>query len=424
MDTFVIIGDRPLKGEVSAGGAKNAAFALMAASLLTDKECEISNLPLIEDIFRMLEILKSMGVKVDWKGERTVILNAKGADPSKIDEKKVSLFRGSVLLMGSLLARFGKVEIPKPGGCIIGARPIDTHLDAFRQMGAEVSEGKKITITSKKKAGDALVILNEFSVTATENVLLFSALRKGKTTIKTADIDYQVQELVNFLKKMGVRIDGAGSHTLIVHGSEKLKGASQKLIFDPIEAGTFILAAAATRSRISVKNAEISFLELPLKKLKDFGITFEISLEQKGRGTVTIFPWKSLKIDKVQSLPFPGIPSDLQSCFGVLATRSKGPTLIHDPLYESRLKYLEELTKMGAEIYFADPHRAIINGPTQLFGAEIKSLDLRGGASLILAGLMAKGKTTLGNVYQIDRGYEKIDEKLRNLGADIKRIKE
>ena len=152
MDTFVIIGDRPLKGEVSAGGAKNAAFALMAASLLTDKECEISNLPLIEDIFRMLEILKSMGVKVDWKGERTVILNAKGTDPSKIDEKKVSLFRGSVLLMGSLLARFGKVEMPKPGGCIIGARPIDTHLDAFRQMGAEVSEGKKITITSKKKA--------------------------------------------------------------------------------------------------------------------------------------------------------------------------------------------------------------------------------------------------------------------------------
>lgn len=421
---FIIRGGRPLQGVVKVGGAKNAAFPVLAATLLTDQECQISNLPLIEDVFRMLEILKSMGAEVSWQQDRTIKIKTKDVDPSKIKEDLVLLLRGSVLLLGPLLARFGRVRIPQPGGCIIGVRPIDTHLDAFRQLGIKTELGDKhFELTLNRFSNNQTVILNEFSVTATENIILFASLNPGKTVIKTADIDYQVQELAKFLREMGVKIKGIGTHTLTVEGSKKLKGVKHGLIYDPIEAGTFILTAAATRGKVLVRNVELPFLEFPLKKIKDFGVPFEIIHQRGRRGSVKISPWKSLRMDKIQSLPYPGIPSDLQSAFGVLATQAKGSTLIHDPLYEGRLKYLEELTKMGAEIYFADPHRAVVNGPTQLYGQDIKSLDLRGGAALIIAGLVAKGKTTIGNIYQIDRGYEKIEERLQKLGADIKRVK-
>jgi UDP-N-acetylglucosamine 1-carboxyvinyltransferase len=424
MDQFVITGGKTLSGEIEAGGAKNAAFPLLAASLLTSEECRISNIPLIEDVFRMVEIMESIGVKAEWIEKKTLKIKADEMDPSKIREKLVLLLRGSVLLLGPLLARFGEVSLPKPGGCIIGVRPIDTHLDAFEQVGAkaEVFE-KKIRLSLKKKPVKTTVILNEFSVTATENIMLFAALNPGKIIVKTADCDYQVQELARFLKKMGVKIQGIGTHVLTIEGVRKLKGARHKLMYDPIEAGTFILAAAVTRGEILVKNVELPFLEFPLKKIRDFKIPIKIFPQKDNLASVKIFPWKSLKIDKIQSLPYPGIPSDLQSAFGVLATQAKGSTLIHDPLYEGRLRYLEDLTRMGAEIYFADPHRAIINGPTLLYGREIKSADLRGGAALVIAALAARGKTTIGNIYQIDRGYEKIDEKFQKIGADIKRIK-
>lgn len=263
------------------------------------------------------------------------------------------------------------------------------------------------------------MVLNEFSVTATENLMLLSSALAGKTRLKIADGDYQVRELAKMLEKMGAKIKGAGTHEIMIEGAVKLKGVKHDLIYDPVEAGTFILIAAATCGNVLVKNVEIDFLELPLKKLKDFGVPFQII----GKKSVRVLPWHHLKIDKIQSLPYPGIPSDLQSAFGVLATQSPGSTLIHDPLYEGRLKYLEELNKMGAEIYFADPHRAIINGPTKLYGRELNTFDLRGGAALIIAGLIAKGKTIINNIYQVDRGYEKIEERLQGLGANIKRVK-
>jgi len=433
-EKFVIRGGKPLRGEVEARGAKNAAFSVLAAALLTDEECEISNLPLIEDVFRMLEILKSIGVEVNFIGKRAVRVRAKYIDPHKIRKDLVLLFRGSILLLGPLLARFGKVELPQPGGCVIGARPIDVHLDGFSQFGAKINfddnrcklESGKFPVfklrLNKLPDFNLDVILDEFSVTATENMMLFSSLIPVKTVIKTADCDYQAQELARFLKKMGVRIKGEGTHNLTIEGARKLKGARHRLMSDPIEAGTFILAAAATRGKALVKNVELPFLEFPLKKLRSFGVPLEIISQKGKKGEVKVFPWKVLKIDKIQSLPYPGIPSDLQTSFGVLATQAKGPTLIHDPLYEGRLKYLEELSKMGAEIYFADPHRALINGPTSLYGQEIKSLDLRGGAALIIAGCVAKGKTTIGNIYQVDRGYERIEKRLQKLGADIERI--
>ncbi len=423
---FIINGGKRLKGEIEARGAKNSAFSILAAALLTDKECVVSNLPLIEDLFRMIEIMKSMDVDIDWLGKRTIRINAKNLDPSKVKKDLVLLFRGSILLYGSLLARFGKVKLPCPGGCIIGARPITTHLDAFSQLGIQIipcDNSFELRISSNEvRPRQSNVILNEFSVTATENIMLFASLLPQTTVIKIADSDYQVQELAKFLNKLGVEIKGVGAHTITITGKKKLKGAKHHLIYDPIEAGTFILMAAASKANVLIKNIEFPFLEFPLKKLRDFGVSYEVAEKSPGRGSIKILPWKTLKIDKIQSLPYPGIPSDLQSAFGVLATQADGPTLIHDPLYEGRLKYLEELNKMGAKIIFADPHRAVIDGPTRLFGTELGSFDLRGGAALIIAALIAKGQSVINNIYQVDRGYERIEERLQKIGADIRRI--
>lgn len=421
-EKFIINGGHSLKGEIEARGSKNAAFGVLAATLLTDKECIIKNIPLIEDIYRMLELLESMGVKVEWLEERTLKINAKNLSVKNIRKDLVLKFRGSVLLFGPLLARFGEVSLPHPGGCIIGVRPISTHLDAFAQMGVNIKPEKDCFTLSldKSKRQDRVVILNEFSVTATENLLLLASVLKGKTQIRIADMDYQVQELSRFLKKMGVKIKGAGTHYIEIEGVQKLGGVEKhNLIYDPIEAGTFILAAAAARGNVVVKNIEYDFLEFPIKKLRDFGVPIEII----NKKTLRVKPWKSLKIDKLQSLPFPGMPSDLLSAFGVLATQAQGSTLFHDPMYNGRLKYMEGLTKMGAEIYFADPHRAIINGPSILYGTDVGSFDLRGGAALIMAGIIASGKTTISNIYQVDRGYERIEERLQNLGSDIQRVK-
>ena len=417
-EKFVIYGGKQLKGEIEAKGSKNSAFPILAATLLTDDVCRISNIPLIEDVFRMVEILRSMGSDISWEDQRTLKISNANISQSKIREDLVGWLRGSVLFIGPLLARFGKIDFPPPGGCVIGARPIDTHLDGFAQLGVRISkrEGKYLMDINKQLGGQ--VVLNEISVTATENIMLFAALTPQKTVIKVADQDYQVQELIQFLQKMGVGIRTTAPHVFEITGSETLKGADHILSPDPIEAGTFIAMAAVGGGEVLVKNVATSFLEIELKKLKNFGVRLEIV----NNNEVKISPGKTLKIDVLQSLPYPGFHSDLLSAFGVLATQSAGSTLIHDPLYEGRLKYLEELNKMGAEIYFADPHRAIVNGPTQLYGRELKSLDLRGGAALVIAGLIAEGQTTIDNIYQIDRGYEKIEERLQKLGADIKRV--
>jgi UDP-N-acetylglucosamine 1-carboxyvinyltransferase len=423
-EQFIINGGKRLRGTIEARGAKNACFPILAATLLTDEECLIENIPLIEDVFLLLEILESLGKEISWIGKRAIKIKEKTApEPDKIREDLVTKFRGSVLLFGPLLARCGKVKFPQPGGCLIGARPISTHLDAFSQLGVNVKvkeseKGEYFNLEINEKPKDR-VILNEFSVTATENVLSFASRFNQKTVIKIADCDYEIQDLIRFLEKMGAKVETKGPHIFVITGKKKLSGAKHKLINDPIEAGTFILMAAATRSELTVKNVEIPFLELVLKRLRDFGLPLEI----KDQGIVKIKPWVSLRMEKVQALPFPGIPTDLLPLFGVLATQTEGTTLLHDPLYEGRLRYLDELNKMGAQIIFADPHRAIVNGPTELRGVVVNSPDLRGGASLIVGALIAKGQTTINNIYQIDRGYERIEERLEKIGAKIKRIK-
>jgi len=420
IDKFIIKGGKPLKGEIDVGGAKNATFPILAATLLTKDPCIISNVPLIEDVYKFIDILQAMGADIEWLDKRKVKIQCKNIDVKKLPNEIIKHFRGSVLLWGGLLARFGSFKTASPGGCIIGARPLDTHFDAFLQMGVDVKKsGKFYSFIKNKKNINGEVVLEEFSVTATENVLLFAASLESKTVLKIADQDYQVQELAKVLNKMGAKIKISGAHIFEVQGSENLKGFTHEIVSDPIEAGTFILLALATKGEILVKNVDTEHLTLFFKKLKKLGANIEFP---DLRSVKVLFSPK-FTIDKIQSMPHPGISTDLLPLFGVLATQTKGATLIHDPLYEGRLKYLEELNKMGADIIFCDPHRAIINGPTHLRGIEVPSLDLRAGAALIIAGLIAQGVTTINNAYQVDRGYEKIEERLQKLGADIKRVK-
>ena len=274
-EKFLIRGGKPLKGVVEVMGAKNVTFPLLAATLLTKEPCQVSNLPLIEDVFKMLKILERMGAKIKWLGERQIEIKCSDVDPSLIPYDVISFFRGSILFLGPLLARFGKIKFPPPGGCVIGARPIDTHLDAFSQSGVKISiKNNFYYFEGKLKPQE--VILNEFSVTATENILLSSSLVSGETTIKIADQDYQVQELIKVLKRMGVKIKGLGTHTLKIIGQKRLKGFKYSVIPDPLEAGTFIVATLATKGEVLIKNAELQFLELFLKRLKDFGAKFDI----------------------------------------------------------------------------------------------------------------------------------------------------
>jgi UDP-N-acetylglucosamine 1-carboxyvinyltransferase len=421
-DKFVIKGGKPLKGEIEVGGSKNAAFPILAASLLTKEPCVIGNIPLIEDVFKMIDILQAMGADIEWLDKRKIKIQCKNVDIKKLPHEIISHFRGSVLLWGPFLARFNDFQTKSPGGCIIGARPLDTHFDAFSQMGVSVNQKGKFYKFEKEKTSSIKdgqeVVLDEFSVTATENVLLFASSLENKIILEIADQDYQVQELVKVLNKMGAKIKFSGPHIFEINGNRNLKGFSHELVADPIEAGTFIVAALATKGGVLIKNVELCYLTLFLKKMKNFGANFEFP----DKHSVKVLYSPKLKIDKIQSMPHPGISTDLLPLFGVLATQTKGATLIHDPLYEGRLKYLEELNKMGADIIFCDPHRAIVNGPTHLNGIEVPSLDLRSGAALIIAGLIAQGTTIINNAYQVDRGYEKIEERLQKLGADIRRI--
>lgn len=424
-EKFVIKGGKKLNGTIEVMGAKNSALSILAATILTKEPCVIGNMPLIEDVSKLIKVLEKMGAKIEWLDKRKIRIQCDNIDIKKIPNDLLGHFRGAVLLWGSLLAKFDNFKLKTPGGCIIGARPLDTHVDAFLQMGVEAKEKNKFYFFKKDlkffgSKQDQEIVLDEFSVTATENVFLLASSQNRRTILKIADDDYEVQELAKVLNQMGANIKDIGSHIFEIQGTLKLKGFNHNLIGDPIEAGTFVVAALATKGNVLIKNVERNYLSLFFKKMKKFGANIEFP----DKKSVRVLPSSNLLIDKIQSMPYPGIPTDLQPELGVLATQTKGATLIHDPLYEGRLKYLEELNKMGADIIFCDPHRAIVTGPTHLRGIEVPSLDLRAGAAFIIAGLIAQKTTIINNIYQVDRGYEKIEERLQKLGADIKRIKE
>ena len=418
-DKFLVQGGKKLEGEVEISGYKNSAGACLAASLLTGEEVILDNLPLVEDIFTIIEVLRGMGAKIDWLDERKIRISAKDLDPEKIDFEKIGKTRLSVLLIGPLLVRFKKFKISHPGGDRIGLRPITAHLEALKELGAKIeNEGNFYFFDGENLRGNE-IILKEFSVTATENVMLSAILTPGKTIIKGAAAEPQVQDLGFLLQKMGARIAGLGTHTILILGVEKLKGCPHQIIPDLLEAGTFITIGAVTPGEILIKNVIPEHLDLFLDKLKEIGVKFE-----KGKDFVRVGDFeKKFQATRVQALPYPGFQTDLLPIIVPLLTQANGKSLIHDPLYENRFNYIQELKKMGADIEIVDPHRVFVYGKTPLFGRKIESWDIRAGASLIIAALLAKGETEIEGVYQIDRGYEKIDRKLQKLGADIKRIR-
>lgn len=427
MEYFEIIGGKKLKGSIDVKGSKNATTPILAACLLTREKCTISNIPLIEDVFRMIEIIESLGAEVSWKGKRKIEIKSENINASKLDLVAVKRLRSSILLLGALSGRMDNFRIPYPGGCVIGARPLDTHFDALSKMGVKTIE-KEIEINGKKGGcyfvdasgrKNTDIVLKEFSVTGTENAMMLAASIPGKTTIKIAAAEPHVEDLANFLVKMGAKIKGIGTHTLEIRGIKKLRGAQHSIIPDANEAATFLIMGVATKSPIIVKNARKDNLDLVLEKLREFGADFKI-----GKDQIQVIPPKKIKaVLKVDTRPYPGIPTDVQAPFGVLATQADGETFIHDSLYEGRFNYISEIEKMGSKAKVLDVHRAIIEGPTKLKGKVITSFDLRAGASLIIAALVAEGKTVIKEIYQVDRGYERIEERLSALGAEIRRVK-
>lgn len=406
-----------LEGDIRVYGMKNAATPIIAAALLVEEECVIGNVPRLSDVGKMLDILRSLGAAVEWSGDHELTINARDADIGRLDAKTVKSMRSSILFMGPLLARFHELRIPEPGGCIIGNRPVDTHLAALEAIGARISrENGEFFLKSDGLVGTT-VILPEFSVTATENLIMASVLARGRTVIKLAAMEPHVQDLVKFLVSAGARIHESGTHTLVIDGVSGLHGTSHEVIPDQIEVGTFAALGAVTKGTLRITGVMAEHLDIVLVKLRAAGADFLLEGD-----TLTMRPPFSLKSFKLQTMPYPGFPTDLQAPFGVLATQCKGTTLIHDPLYEGRLGYINELIKMGANAVICDPHRVLISGPTPLYGQEISGLDLRAGATLVIAGLVAEGETVLKGAEILDRGYESIDERLKAVGADIARV--
>ena len=422
---FIINGGRVLEGAISVLGSKNAATPIISATILTKRPCIIGNVPRIGDVTTLLSILESMGSEISWLDSTTLRIVNRDIDPSKIDVHLVRRIRSSILLVGPILARFGSFAIGTPGGCHIGVRPLDAHLEAFKSLGVKITYDETRGIyhmrrETNKRAEN--VILKEFSVTATENLLMLGAVMPS-LEVELAAAEPHVQDLGNFLKVLGVQIDGLGTHWLKIRGSKKITGGKREvrysIISDPIEAGTFMVLGALTGKKLILERAPLKYLTAPIYKIKEFGVNLEI----KNGNIIVDRNISKLRGTKIQTLPYPGFPTDLQAPFGVLATQSKGETLIFDTLYEGRLRYIKELVKMGARAKILDPHRALISGRTPLRGAVIRSLDLRAGATLVIAALLAKGKSILHDAEQIDRGYGMLEERLRLLGADIKRIK-
>jgi len=415
---MVIRGGKPLEGDIKVGGMKNAATPVIAATLLVRDACVIENVPRLSDVERMLDILRSLGAAVEWSGDNELSIDTSAADIGSLDAQAVKSMRSSILLMGPLLARFNEATIPEPGGCIIGNRPIDDHLRVLEGLNAEIkiNDDGTLTLTTSGLVGSS-DILPVFSVTATENALMAAVTAEGTTVMRLAAAEPHVQNLCEFLNAAGAKISGLGTHTLTVQGVKELHGVRHRIIPDQIEVGTFAVLGALTKGTLNIRGVVSEHLDIILLQLKRCGISFEL----KG-DTLIMGAASQLHAFKLQTLPYPGFPTDLQAPFGVLATQCSGTSLIHDPMYEGRLGYINELSKMGANATICDPHRVVITGPTPLYGKEIRGLDLRAGATLVIAGLVATGETVLHNCTVIDRGYERIDERLRAVGGDLKRI--
>lgn len=431
MSKFIIQGGNTLKGNIKVAGFKNAATPILAASVLTREEITLHNVPVIEDVKKMIQILVSMGSKIVWTDSNSLKIDNSDLDPERMDMKLISAIRSSILLMGSLVGRFGKIKTKAPGGCQIGNRSMDTHFKAFENLGVEITSDDEYYYLEKKEDTNKEIVMGEFSVTGTENIILAAALNKGDISINIAAADPSVQDLCWFLEKLGVEIEGIGTHNLKIKGASNLHGTEYYIMPDPIETGTFLSLAGTTRSKITIENTAPQFIKLELEKFKEVGLKIDIEYSELKvndnyqLANIIVDGKVELKsINKLHDMPYPGFSADMMQPFAVLMTQAKGTSLIHDWMYDARLKYVAELKKMGANIVVSDPHRVVIIGPSPLFGKEIYSFDLRAGATLIIAALAARGKSVIDNIYQVDRGYETLDIRLSKIGAKIERISE
>ncbi|AIH04417.1 MULTISPECIES: UDP-N-acetylglucosamine 1-carboxyvinyltransferase [Thermodesulfobacterium] len=411
---YVIKGGYPLKGVVEVSGAKNAALPAIAATLLAPGEYRLKRVPKVRDVFCMLKILEFLGAT--WSFEKdALIINTSGINKTSVPYELATQIRASVLFLGALLGAKGEAEVPLPGGCAIGKRPIDLHLKGMEKLGAEISLYHGNLRVKALNLKGCEIVLDFPSVTATENLLMAASVAEGETVIKNAAKEPEVVFLAEVLKSMGAHIKGEGEDTIYVKGKKKLKPAHIEIIPDRIEAGTFlVLGGLLEENELEIKNVNLSYLEVPVSKLREIGVY----VEKTGKRSCLVKREKSLKATKIVTAPYPGFPTDLQPIFTVLLTQAQGMSLVVENLFENRFLYVFELNRMGANIKLED-RTAIVNGVTPLFGSPVKATDLRAGAALVLAGLCAENTTTVYNVELIERGYENFVEKLQGLGAKI-----
>jgi len=424
LEAFVIDGGRPLNGTIRVAGNKNAALPIIAACLLTGEPVTLRNVPLITDVETMLELVADLGVDVEQSGPNEVRIHANEISKHDLDEELCSKIRASILLAGPLLARDGEAIVPPPGGDVIGRRRLDTHIHALARLGADIHTNRRYTMRAERLRG-AKVFLDEASVTGTENVVMAAVLAEGETVIANAACEPHVQDLCRFLVSLGADIEGIGSNVLTIHGVDRLSGGEWRICPDHIEVASFIGLAAVTDGEILIEDVLPEHLSGIWHGFERLGVMWEeneSSVRVPGGQELAVRDDIGSQIPKIEDGPWPAFPADLTSIALAVATQARGTVLIFEKMFENRLFFVDKLVGMGARIILCDPHRAVVNGPARLYGERMESPDIRAGMALLIASLCAEGMSMIGNIGQIDRGYERIDERLRALGAHIERV--
>ncbi|HEV8602946.1 MAG TPA: UDP-N-acetylglucosamine 1-carboxyvinyltransferase [Gaiellaceae bacterium] len=424
MESFVIEGGQPLQGHVTAAGNKNGALPILAACLLTAEPVVLQNVPRILDVDTMVALLRDLGVEVEWTGPNEVRVHAATIATHEVNEELASKIRASFLLAGPLLARVGRATVPPPGGDVIGRRRLDPHIHAFAKMGAEISINEHYELRAERLVGK-LIHLDEASVMATENAIMAATLTAGRTTISNAACEPHVQDLCRFLAVLGAEIDGIGSNVIHVTGVERLSGGEYSLAADHIEVGSFIGMAALTGGDLTIHGAAPEALIPILPAFERLGVRVELdgtTVRVPAGQELVVHDDLGGAIPKIEDGPWPGFPADMTSIAVMLATQAQGTILIFEKMFESRLFFVDKLVSMGARIILCDPHRVVVTGPAKLYAQRMSSPDIRAGMAMLLAALCAEGTSTIGDAHQIDKGYERIDERLRSVGARIERV--
>jgi UDP-N-acetylglucosamine 1-carboxyvinyltransferase len=422
-ETFVIEGGHPLSGRVRAAGNKNGALPVLAACLLTSEPVTLTNVPRIRDVETMIALLNALGADADWIGENEVRVNAADVSSHELDPVLARRIRASFLLAGPLLARLGRASVPPPGGDVIGRRRLDPHIHAFAELGVEIDIGDRFELRTDGLRAKH-IFLDEASVMATENAVMAATLTPGETVIGNAACEPHIQDLCRFLVSLGAQIEGIESNVLRIHGVESLAGGDWRICPEHIEVGSFVGLAAVTGGDITIDEVEPRDLSAILPTFERLGVHVEIngtSIRVPPKQELEILDDLGGQIPKVEDGPWPAFPADLTSIALIVATQARGTVLIFEKMFESRLFFVDKLVSMGARIVLCDPHRAVVTGPAKLYAQQMSSPDIRAGMAMLLAALCAEGTSTIGNIGEIDRGYERIDERLRGLGARIER---